>query len=96
MTSLLLIVLSGIIFTLVKVNGHSWLACTDYAEKNAGTWNPSKCRGFPRRAHQKANKFNTFGSDTGLYKIFLFLEGQIQHQTAYPDAPVHVFAIRYT
>nr|XP_004225509.2 uncharacterized protein LOC101242977 [Ciona intestinalis] len=44
---------------------HSWLACTDYTEKNGGTWNPNFCRGFPRNAEIKAPRDGTFGLDTG-------------------------------
>ena len=44
---------------------HSWLACTDYLEENGEYWDVSKCRAFPRHAHQFAPKTLTFGHDTG-------------------------------
>ena len=43
---------------------HSWLACTDYTEKNGAYWDPNKCRGFPRDAQRYADK-NSFGQDRG-------------------------------
>lgn len=43
--------------------GHNWLACTDYTEKNAGTWKPYKCRGFARGSHRQAPKSGEFGKD---------------------------------
>ena len=55
----------AILFLARQVNSHSWIACTDYAEKNAGTWNPEKCRGFPRKAHVKVPKNGIFGLDHG-------------------------------
>ena len=56
----------------IGLNGHSWLACTDYVEKNAGRWTPSKCRGFPRYAHVKVRKDGIFGIDNGKL-VFLHL-----------------------
>jgi len=47
------------------VSGHSWIACTDYAEKNAAYYDHSKCRGWPRNAARFAPKTGTFGGDTG-------------------------------
>ena len=61
MKFLCLSILSCLIYT---VAGHSWLACTDYAEKNGADWDPEKCRGFPRDAPRYARK-NSFGVDTG-------------------------------
>ncbi|XP_076807142.1 uncharacterized protein LOC143450466 [Clavelina lepadiformis] len=43
---------------------HSWIACSDYCEKNGGDWDPNCCRGFPRTANQFAQK-NSFGQDRG-------------------------------
>lgn len=44
---------------------HSWLACTDYAEKNAAEYDHSKCRGWPRKADVYAPKAGVFGEDKG-------------------------------
>lgn len=52
-------------FLTYQVESHSWIACTDYAEKNAGEWDAAKCRGFPRKAHIKVPKDGTFGLDQG-------------------------------
>jgi len=60
-----LFVLFGLIYS---VNGHSWLACSDYAEKNAADWDRFKCRGFPRDSARYAPK-ERFGIDTGFQKI---------------------------
>jgi len=43
---------------------HSWLACTDYTEKNGAYWDADKCRGFPRDA-QLYSKKDSFGMDRG-------------------------------
>lgn len=43
---------------------HSWIACSDYTEKNGADWDPDKCRGFPRDGHRYTQK-NSFGQDTG-------------------------------
>ena len=51
-----------------SVYGHSWLACSDYAEKNGANWSPSKCRGFPRDSARYAPKFR-FGIDTGIQSL---------------------------
>jgi len=48
-----------------SVNAHSWLACTDYAEKNAAEYDHSKCRGWPRNAARFAPIGGVFGGDTG-------------------------------
>lgn len=44
---------------------HSWIACTDYGEKNAAHYDHAKCRGWPRLASQYAPIGGTFGGDTG-------------------------------
>ena len=49
---------------ICSVYSHSWLACSDYAEKDAADWDPRKCRGFPRDSARYAPK-NRFGIDTG-------------------------------
>lgn len=61
MSFLSLALLSCLAYTVV---GHSWLACTDYAEKNGADWMPNKCRGFPRDSPRYARK-ERFGVDTG-------------------------------
>jgi len=53
------------IFTISSVSAHSWLACTDYAEKNAAEYDHSKCRGWPRNAARFAPIAGVFGGDTG-------------------------------
>jgi len=45
--------------------GHSWIACTDYVQKNAGGWDPNLCRGFPRNAEVRCPKTGVFGLDRG-------------------------------
>lgn len=50
---------------IATVQSHSWLACTDYTEKNGATWKANQCRGFSRGAHRKARKTDVFGSDNG-------------------------------
>ncbi|KAI9021130.1 hypothetical protein DFJ74DRAFT_671979 [Hyaloraphidium curvatum] len=46
------------------VESHSWVACTDYAERNGYYWNATKCRGYPRGA--AGNVFNVaFGQNVG-------------------------------
>nr|CAB3260422.1 uncharacterized protein LOC100175308 [Phallusia mammillata] len=47
-----------------QVQSHSWIACSDYAEKNGADWDHTKCRGYPRDAAQFAQK-NSFGQDRG-------------------------------
>ena len=49
----------------LSVAAHSWLACSDYGEKNAAYYDHSKCRGWPRKAAQYAPIGSTFGGDTG-------------------------------
>lgn len=47
-------------------NGHSWIACTDYVEKNGDMFNHDKCRGYPRAANKKLRKnIVDFGEDSG-------------------------------
>merc|ERR1712038_1554899 len=53
-----------IAIALPLVKAHSWIACTDYLEENAGDWNSDLCRAFPRHAQQYAPK-GSFGVDTG-------------------------------
>ena len=43
---------------------HSWIACSDYVEANGATWDPKKCRGFPRDSARFAPK-DSFGMETG-------------------------------
>ncbi|XP_039251212.2 uncharacterized protein LOC120328749 [Styela clava] len=45
--------------------GHSWLACTDYAEKNGRYYDHDLCRGYARSALRLAPRGGTFGGDTG-------------------------------
>ena len=54
---------AGLVYS---ASGHSWLACSDYAEKDAADWAPLKCRGFPRHSARYAPK-NRFGIDTGMF-----------------------------
>lgn len=53
----------------LKVCSSSWLACSDYTEKNGGVWDPQKCRGFPRNAATYAQK-SKFGINLGTRLIF--------------------------
>jgi len=53
------------LFTISSVSAHSWLACTDYAEKNAAEYDHAKCRGWPRNAARYAPIGGVFGGDTG-------------------------------
>jgi len=46
------------------ISCHSWIACSDYAEKNAAEWDANKCRGFARDSPTYAQK-NNFGLDRG-------------------------------
>ena len=50
---------------LKSVRSHSWIACSDYTEKNGRYWSASKCRGFPRDASRYAQKYS-FGQDRGM------------------------------
>jgi len=50
---------------LGSASAHSWLACTDYAEKNGAIYDHSKCRGWPRNAARFAPIGGVFGADTG-------------------------------
>nr|XP_039251213.1 uncharacterized protein LOC120328750 [Styela clava] len=45
--------------------GHSWLACTDYAEKNGRYYDDDLCRGYARSANELAPRGGTFGLDKG-------------------------------
>nr|XP_002127986.1 uncharacterized protein LOC100175308 [Ciona intestinalis] len=62
--------ISSISFAIVTlcvigyVQSHSWIACSDYTEKNGGNWDPNRCRGFPRDSRNYAPK-NSFGLDRG-------------------------------
>ncbi|CAG5085448.1 Oidioi.mRNA.OKI2018_I69.PAR.g10898.t1.cds [Oikopleura dioica] len=47
------------------VSAHSWIACTDYLEKNARYYDHDLCRAWPRDAHQYAPIGQTFGGDRG-------------------------------
>lgn len=67
MTSVLL-VSTYFLVTITFVQSHSWLACTDYTEKNGGIWKADKCRGFSRGSHRKAPKNGVFGGDNGMFK----------------------------
>jgi len=55
------------LFSLVLpyISAHSWIACTDYAEKNAAHYDHGKCRGWPRLASRFAPIGAQFGGDTG-------------------------------
>ena len=65
-----------LVFSLLHFSrGHSWLACTDYTEKNGAIWYGDKCRGFPRGAHRKAPKTGVFGGDSGINITLFFLRG---------------------
>ena len=64
-TRIILLTCAVNLLQIYSVAGHSWLTCTDYTEKNGATWDPSKCRGFPRDAARFAPKTGTFGFDTG-------------------------------
>ena len=64
--------ISIINFKFFSVAAHSWLACSDYGEKNAAYYDfthyitdHAKCRGWPRKAAQYAPIGSTFGGDTG-------------------------------
>jgi len=50
------------------VQPHSWIACTDYTEKNGKYWSASKCRGYPRDASRFAQK-DSFGQDRGNFNL---------------------------
>ena len=60
------------------VDPQSWLACTDYTQKNGRYWRPQRCRGFARDSEKYARK-DSFGHDrsksvffiNGLYLFFL-------------------------
>lgn len=54
-----------LLIIVTSVQCHSWLACTDYTEKNGATWKPDKCRGFSRGSYRKAPKNGVFGGDSG-------------------------------
>ncbi|XP_076805501.1 uncharacterized protein LOC143449269 [Clavelina lepadiformis] len=49
---------------IALVAPHSWIACSDYCEKNGADWDPNCCRGFPRDAQTYAQK-DKFGLDRG-------------------------------
>jgi len=49
---------------VAMVNGHSWIACTDYQEENGAYWDKELCRAYPRYAEKYANK-DSFGNDRG-------------------------------
>jgi hypothetical protein len=54
------------LFALIPaISAHSWLACTDYGEKNGMYYDHDKCRGWPRLASQYAPIGGTFGGDSG-------------------------------
>ena len=57
-----LIVLLAYIF---ETSGHSWIACSDYTEKNGRYWDPKKCRGYARDS-SKYSPHNSFGLDLGI------------------------------
>lgn len=61
----LTIILFSCLIEKIFVESHSWIACTDYAEKFGKEWDPNKCRGFARSAHKKIPKTGVFGGDTG-------------------------------
>ena len=64
----LTIILSFVFFlglSLDLASAHSWIACADYTEKNGGTWDPTKCRGFARDSANYARK-DSFGQDRGI------------------------------
>ena len=43
------------------VHSHSWIACTDYGEKNGRYYDVDKCRAWPRRAWDLVPKTEEFG-----------------------------------
>ncbi|CBY24786.1 unnamed protein product [Oikopleura dioica] len=47
------------------VAAHSWIACTDYLEKNGRYYDHDLCRAWPRDAHNYAAIGGTFGGDRG-------------------------------
>ena len=53
-----------LVYVINYVTPHSWIACSDYAEKNGAYWDAKKCRGYPRDASRFAQK-NSFGQDRG-------------------------------
>jgi len=48
-----------------QIAAHSWIACTDYLEKNGDYWDASSCRAFARHGWQYTNKNEAFGTDKG-------------------------------
>ena len=67
---------------------HSWLACTDYTEKNGAYWDPNKCRGFPRDAQRYADK-NSFGQDRGNKNFVLYLF--VNYLTKWSEYTTYIF-----
>jgi len=54
------------LFSLIPcITAHSWLACSDYGEKNGVYYDHAKCRGWPRLASKYAPIGATFGGDSG-------------------------------
>ena len=45
-----------------SVTPHSWIACTDYGEKNGRYYDVEKCRAWPRRGWDLVPKTEPFGS----------------------------------
>jgi len=56
--------ISMLLVLVAMVNGHSWIACTDYQEENGAYWDKELCRAYPRYAEKYANK-DSFGNDRG-------------------------------
>jgi endoglucanase len=53
--------------TILQVQGHSWVACTDYQlmENDSWVYNVTRCKGFARNAAQFLPKNQPIGTDTG-------------------------------
>ena len=68
----------------LSVAAHSWLACSDYGEKNAAYYDHSKCRGWPRKAAQYAPNGKPFTSLMFFDFNSLYLYAQLMSFPATP------------
>ena len=63
MTSLLVMTLMTLMTQ--QAAAHSWIACTDYLEKNGDYWDAGSCRAFARHGWQYTPRDEAFGTDRG-------------------------------
>lgn len=58
----------------ISTQAHSWLACVDYTEKNAGTYDDARCRGYARNAKTHAPNGGEFGQDRGALFVWFQID----------------------